>query len=179
MPTPCPSRLKELIALANLEPDSDTRKHLQVIARAFRAKRQGKPTPPAIQIEIQQLITVSLSDGAIQTPGGELESALDLIDPPGNIQLVRECPKCLEIFWAGRKDKEACDKHVSWWGKREWRRKGREKAERRARAKARRAKSKSRVERPLSKTSLMIIEAIANLRIPGQTGRAFQYETGH
>jgi DNA-binding MarR family transcriptional regulator len=151
-----------LIALANLEPDSEARKHLQAIARAFRAKRQGKPAPSVIQIEIQQLITVSLSDGAVQTPRSEIETALDEIDPPRNIDLVRECPKCLEIFWAGRMDKEACDQHVSWWGKREWRRKGKEKAERRAEAKARRAKSKARLDKPLSPTSLMVLDAIAN-----------------
>jgi Fe2+ or Zn2+ uptake regulation protein len=163
LPTPCPSRLKELIALANLEPDSEARKHLQAIADAFKAKRQKKTRAPAlIQIEVKQTITVLLGDGTVETPRDELELALAQIEPPGRIGLIRECPKCGEIFWAGRADKEACDRHTGLWSKQEWRRKTRDKATQRLAAKAKRAKAKSRVEKPLSKTSETILDAIAD-----------------
>jgi len=163
LPTPCPSRLKELIALANLEPDSEARKHLQAIARAFKAQRQRKPKAPAsIKIEIKQTITVLLGDGTIETPRDEVELALDQIEPAIKIDLIRECPRCLEIFWAGRDDKEACTKHSDALRKREKRRRDKEKAEKAAKAKARRATAKSRFAKPLSKTSETILEAIAD-----------------
>jgi len=161
MPTPCPNRLKELIRLANLDPESDARKHLQVIARACKAKRQRTlPAAASIQIQTSRTITIHLTDGTVEIPIDELELALDQLDPPSTIDLIRECPRCLEIFWAGRADKEACDRHTSAWSKREWRRKAKEKAV--IRAKERAERNKKRAEGPfeLTITSATILDAI-------------------
>lgn len=162
MPTPCPSRLKELIALANLEPDSEARKHLQAIARAFRANRQGEADAPSIQLEIRQIITVALGDGRVETSRGELELALDEIEPPDKIDLIRECPspKCLEIFWAGRANKEACKKHAGAWSKSEWRRRVEEKKAEKARIRASRAEIRKKTPFELSLTTATILDAV-------------------
>jgi len=163
LPTPCPSRLKELIALANLEPDSEALTHLRAIAQAFRAKRQKKTKASAsVQIELKQTIKVLLADGTVETSRDELELVLAQIEPPSKIDLIRECPKCREIFWAVRADKEACDRHTAAWSKQEWRRKTKEKEAKRAKERERRAKSPSRTDKPLSLTSKIILEAIAN-----------------
>lgn len=160
MPTPCPSRLKELISRANQEPYPEVRKHLQAIARAFDARRKGKAdAPSSIQIETKRTMTVILGDGTVEIPRDELELALDQIEPPSNIDRIRECP-CTDIFWASRSDKVACDRHTVAWSKREWRRKAREKAEQRAKAQAER--QRQRAERPfeLTITTAAILDAI-------------------
>lgn len=122
---PCPSRLKELIALANLEPDSETRKTLQAIARAFQAKRAKSKTAPAfIEIQTQNALKLHLVDVRIGLIREEIELALREVEPPSNIGLIRECTVCPEIFWAGRDDTVACSlRHAERWGKREQRRK--------------------------------------------------------
>ena len=170
MPTPCPSRLKELIALANLEPDSEARKHLQTIARAFKARRQRKADAPRfIRIKLQQTITVILDDGTIETPRGELELALAEIEPASKIGLIRECPKCLEIFWAGRSDKEACGKeactrYADALRKRGKRRKDREVEAERNRKLAERIQRRPKEPFELNKTMATILDAIDDQR---------------
>ena len=112
LPTPCPSRLKELIDLANLDPNGETRSYLHAIARAFRAKRQKKSAPKTIEIPLSQPLSISTADGVVTSLPHDLVIALNQIDPPSGIDMIRECPKCLELFWAGRKDKEACARHA-------------------------------------------------------------------
>jgi hypothetical protein len=152
-----------LIALANLEPDSETRKHLISIARAFRAKRHGEKRLSAfVQIDSVFTIKVHLA-GRLSTAHDDLALALkEFEDSETRIDLVRECPICSDIFWAGRSDKEACDRHATRWRKQEQRRREKIKTEQRAKARVRRATSKRRIERPLSRTSMLILEAIAN-----------------
>lgn len=162
-PTPCPSRLKELITLANLEPDSETRKHLRAIADIFRARRRGDKRPPAF-VQIDSIFTVKVYlDGRLTTAHADLAVALKEVEhAETRIDLIRECPVCSEIFWAGRSDKEACDRHAARWRKQEQRRREKIKAEQRTKARVRRATSKGRIEKPLSRTSMLILEAIAN-----------------
>jgi len=162
LPTPCPSRLKELITVANLEQDSDARKHLQAIARAFRAKRQATARPASIEFVLSQTVTISVQEGRVDTASHELILALNQIDPPENIGLIRECPKCLELFWAGRKDKEACTRHADALRKRETRLWAKKKAEERAKRQA--SRKKAQVKKPLeiSRTTEAIIHAIMN-----------------
>ena len=112
MPTPCPSRLKELIALANLEPDSEARKNLQAIARAFRAKRLKKTYSESLEIECRFIISISIESGELETGFdeaiGKFVRALNRVEFEGGLGRIRECLKCLEIFWAPRNDKETC-----------------------------------------------------------------------
>jgi hypothetical protein len=112
LPTHCPSRLKELLDLANLDPNGETRSYLQTIARAFRAKRQKQSAPKTIEIILSHTLRISTADGEVSAPTHDLLLALNQIEPPSSIGLIRECPKCLELFWAGRKDKEACTRHA-------------------------------------------------------------------
>jgi len=160
-PTPCPSRLKELIALANLEPDSEARKHLKAIADAFRAKRKKqKPLPNAVQIAIELTFYVSL-DGVITALPNEIHQTLDEIDREGaRIELLRACAVCTEIFWAGRGDREACTRHAARWRQQEKRRRDKVTKEKRAKERVRRQQQKAEKPLKFSITTATICDAI-------------------
>lgn len=163
-PTPCPSRLKELIALANLEPDSEARKNLQAIARAFRAKRQRQKGPDFIEIASPFAIRINLDGGILSGVFDEFAYALDQAESESNVNRIRECPFCSEIFWAGRRDKEACSRHSDRWRKQEQRRRKRELEAKRAKQRARRAEARKTKPYELSKTAAIILEAVIDLQ---------------
>ena len=158
-PAPCPSLLKELIKRANARPLEES-EPLRLIARAFRAKRQGKGRKRTMKIESRSEITISLDGDVSVTDAVAL--ALGQIQPANKIGLIRECPVCFQIFWAGRSDAEACPKDSQAWRKREQRRRDREIEGRRAKNRTRR--KESRADKPLkvSRTTRAILGALAS-----------------
>jgi len=157
-PAPCPSLLKELLKRTNARPVAES-EPLRLIARAFRAKRQGKGRKRTMKIESRSEITISL-EGYISVTD-TLALALSQIQPASKVGLIRECPVCFQIFWAGRSDSEACPKDSQAWRKREQRRRDREIEERRAKNRTRR--KESRADKPLkvSRTASAILGALA------------------
>lgn len=67
-------------------------------------------------------VKTSRSSGFPVTVCNELALALAEIDPPERVDLLLECPECSRVFWAGRDDKKACDKHAGTIRKRKQRR---------------------------------------------------------
>lgn len=156
-PKPCPPRLKRLIKRVNAG-SADEAHALRQILRAFHARRQNKG---ADTIAIQSLseITINLTEYKV-TVVSELAKALDEIDSWRVVDSIRECvhPTCSQIFWAGRADKEACDKHAQQWRKTRQRRKERENQ---AEAHARREEAQlKRTITRLSPTAHAVISAI-------------------
>jgi hypothetical protein len=147
-PKRCPRYLKRLIAD---DPDS-----LRQILRAFQDRRQNKGAE-TLAMPSMSRVTINLTDLTV-TVRTELELALAEISPLSIIDLIHECPVCKTLFWAGRADKVACNKHVERWRKRENRRnqKGKE-----AEVKTERAAAKlEKTIRGLSKTATALIIAI-------------------
>lgn len=159
-PTPCPARLKRLIARAN---ESDKPHALRLILRALRDKQQNKG-PDTFAVESPSRVTIDLTNYST-TVRTELADALAEIDPPDKIHLIRECRICALVFWAGRDDKQACDKHAEQWRKSEQRRRKREEQ---AQEEKEAAERKIRKElRGMSRTTVALLNAIvfANQRV--------------
>ena len=98
-------------------------------------------------------VTINLVSARI-TERSDLELALQDVgdDLPNLVDLIRECPEstCGQLFWAGRSDKKACDKHIGLLRKRRNRRdiKNREKQKKAdAKADAKRVEAESRREK--------------------------------
>ena len=132
---------------------------LRLIARAFRAKRQRKGSKRPIKIESRSEVTISLEDGHV-TASNELALALDQIEPASKIHLIRECPVCSPIFWAGRSDAEACPEHSATWRKRKHRRKRTAQVAERAKQRAKRKEKQTEESLKLSRTTAAILYAI-------------------
>jgi hypothetical protein len=113
--SPCPERVRKIIKRLNQESGVEAH-HLKSILQAIRNKQQE----PYV-VKLPSTITINLADFSdrIRHP---LSDVLSAIDPPDLIERIRECPVCHDLYWAGRKDKAACDKHVERWRKRENRR---------------------------------------------------------
>jgi DNA-binding MarR family transcriptional regulator len=160
LPTPCPSRLKELIALANLEPDSEVRKHLKAIAEAFRTKRRRQNATSSIDIPSPFQIRIDLENGALTGVYDELAVALQQVESESNVDRIRQCPICSEIFWAGRADKEACARHAVRWRKQEWRREEKKRIAEREKRHAQRVRRQIQKPFELSRTTAAILDAV-------------------
>lgn len=126
-----------MIKAANSGENAIAADALRGIARAFREKRRGR-----------------------NSSYGRLAAALSEIANVSQCDLIRECPQCEQIFWAGRKDKEACATHSAAWRKREQRLRERKAKEQRARARARRKESTATKPFKLSITSATILDAV-------------------
>jgi hypothetical protein len=114
-PTPCPERLRKLINRVNKESGDQARDEARVlrqILQAIQNWRQNKGSTDTFQVNLPSTITIDFRDFSSHIRN-ELASALADIDPPEMIERVRECPveHCNTLFWAGRDDKKACDKH--------------------------------------------------------------------
>jgi hypothetical protein len=147
-PKPCPNRLKRLIA--------DEPHTLKLILHALRDRRQNKGAE-TFPIQSMSQVTLDFTDYSV-TVRSELALALKEIDLPADLDLIHECPICHDLFWAGRIDKEACDKHAEQWRKSRQRRK--EKAIAAIQA-AERADAQLRKElQSLSPTAVALLNAI-------------------
>jgi hypothetical protein len=160
-PKPCPQRLQRLIDRAN-EGSPDELRALRGIARELEAKLRA-----TVAVTFPSRLTIDLDDYSI-TITNELKTALGEIDPVEAINLIRECPVCQRIFWAGRDDKVACSKHVEVWRKR--RNRPQEK-ERRKEADRRHRKEELR-----ETLSSMTPTAIAVIRAVGLHNSRYFYE---
>jgi len=142
----------------------EARDSLRSIARAFLARRRGESDARAfIQITGHHTIKLNLEARMVEFSEDELTLAFEQIEPPSRIDLIRECPICSLIFWAGRSDKETCGpEHSGVWRKREQRRKDRERKEERAKERAKRIKRRANANKPfkLSKTTATILDAV-------------------
>jgi len=115
--TPCPERLRKRIKRLNQE-NSVEAQHLKQILRALHNNRRDNKSPDPYVVKLPSTITVDLTDFSFHIRN-ELTDALSAIDPPELIKRIRECPVCHDLYWAGREDKAACDKHVDRWRKRQ------------------------------------------------------------
>src|SRR6185295_128484 len=125
-PTACPERLRKLINRVNKESSDQARDEARVlrqILQAIQNWRQNKGSTDTFQVNLPSTITIDFRDFSSHIRN-EFASALADIDPPEMIERIRECPveHCNTLFWAGRDDKVACDRHVDVWRKRKNRR---------------------------------------------------------
>lgn len=123
-PTPCPERLRKLIARLNKESNPEARDEarvLRLILSAIQNKRQNDKGPDTYVVNLPSTIKLNLTDYTSDIRN-ELADALADIDPPSLVERIRECVVCKCLLWAGRADKVACDKHVGLWRKRQNRR---------------------------------------------------------
>jgi hypothetical protein len=129
------------------------------VLRAIHGYRQNKKGQDTYVANLPSTITISLADYSSHIRN-DLASALADIDPPDLIERIRECPvlHCQRLFWAGRDDKKACDKHVGLWRKRE-NRKEIKKRESAADAKRRNADATKTLE-GMTRTARSVIRAI-------------------
>jgi hypothetical protein len=92
---------------------------LMAITQTVRAivrmkKTRGANVPLASPTEVTRLD----ERGCIEFRDGELKQALDGVEAAR----IRECPVCMRVFWAKRKDKQACSERcVNARRVREWR----------------------------------------------------------
>src|SRR5688572_13601495 len=107
-PTPCPERLRKLIERLNRE-SGDEARVLRLILSEVEKRRQGKGQETYV-VNLQSKITISLTDYSFHIRN-DLADALADIDPPELIERIRYCPVCNCLFWAGKANKKACDKH--------------------------------------------------------------------
>src|SRR5687767_11042521 len=123
-PKPCPLRLKRLINRENALAASDPHP-LRQIVRAFQARKHSKGGD-TFAVQFLSDVTINFIDYGVSTRN-DLADALDGVGQVG-LDLIRECanPKCDRLFWAGRADRMACEKHLQQWSKREYRRKRKE-----------------------------------------------------
>ncbi|MEA2205189.1 MAG: hypothetical protein QOE77_1965 [Blastocatellia bacterium] len=153
--------MRRLIKRVNEQPTSEPNP-LKQLLKAFHAKKQGKGLPSVAVTSLSQ-VTVNLADYSVRVRS-ELELALQEIDLPNMVDLIRECPvaTCGRLFWVGRSDKTACDEHGELWRKRENRR---DKKERKSEAKRteslnRREEEAKKALGEMSKTAMAIIRVI-------------------
>lgn len=159
-PKACPLHFQRLIDRFNEQPSESN--PIKQILRAFRDNKQGKSTD-IVTVKGLSQITINLVDFGI-TLRDELELALLEIDLPNLVDLIRECPVsyCGRMFWVGRDDKRACDKHVGRWRQREYRRNKKEKEAEAEQAEAANRKGEKAKEAlsELSPTAIEVIRAI-------------------
>jgi len=108
-------------------------------------------------VEFLSRVTINLTDFSVEVRN-ELALALMEVDPPNKIALIRECRICNGVFWAGRADKVACDRHAGQWRKSEQRRKG--KAEAKKQAAERKDAQLKKALRGMSRTAVALLNAI-------------------
>jgi hypothetical protein len=130
--TPCPARLQRYIKRLNQESGVEAQE-LKAFLQAVRNKQD-----PYI-VKRPSTITIDLTNFTVHIRH-PLSDALSAIDPPELAERILECPVCHDLYWAGREDKPACDKHVNQWRQREYR-KEKKKREGAAAAKRRRDKA--------------------------------------
>jgi hypothetical protein len=117
---PCPERLRRHIKRLNQESGVEAQ-HLRLILQAIQNAQQNNKDPEPYVVKLPATVTVDLTDFRFHIRTS-LTDALSAIDPPELIERIHECPVCRDLYWAGRKDKKACDKHVDRWRKRQNRR---------------------------------------------------------
>jgi hypothetical protein len=110
-PKPCPPRLRRFINHVNEQPLNPPHV-LRQILHAIQDRKQNKG-PDTLPVESLSIVTVNLTNYSIEVRN-DLANALKEIDPPTRIDLIRECSVCSLLFWAGRDDKKACDKHAGY-----------------------------------------------------------------
>jgi hypothetical protein len=157
-PTPCPERLGKLIARVNRQ-SSDESHVLRQILTAIQNKRQNNKGPDTYVVNLPSTITINLTNYESHIRN-ELADALADIDPPDLIERIRECPveHCNTLFWAGREDKVACDRHVDLWRKRKNRRETKERKT--AAATKRRKQEAANTFDQMNRTAQSIIRAV-------------------
>src|ERR1043166_9244070 len=150
-PAPCPERLQKRLSRLNQE-NSVEAQHIRGILRAI----QSKSAEP-YSVKLPSTITVDLTDFSVRIHN-ELTDALKAFDPPELIHRIKECPVCPDLYWAGREDKAACDKHVDRWRQRKYRDEKRKRE--RAAADQQRRDEATEILRALSKAKRAVIRAI-------------------
>jgi hypothetical protein len=110
-PTHCPERLRKLIERLNRQGGDEARVFKEIL-HTIQKLRQNKTGQETYAVKLQSTITINLVDYTSHIRN-DLADALGDIDPPELIERIRECPvaHCGHLFWAGREDKKACDKH--------------------------------------------------------------------
>ena len=97
---------------------------LKHLLKALHENKQGIGGD-TVTVKIPSEVTINLVNSRI-TVRSDLELALQDVgdDLPNLVDLIRECPEstCGQLFWAGRSDKKACDKHIGLLRKRRNRR---------------------------------------------------------
>jgi hypothetical protein len=129
---------------------------LRQILRALQERRENKGAD-TVALSSMSRVTINLTDYSINVHS-ELASALKEINPPDKIHLIRECQTCPRLFWAGRVDKVACDKHAGKLRKSKQRKKEKE-----DRAKAEKEASDRKIRNQLkrmSRTAVALLNAI-------------------
>lgn len=118
----CPERLKKYIKRLNQE-SGVAAQHLRLILQVTQDARQDNKDPDPYVVTLPSTVRIDLTDFSWRI-SNDLTDVLRAIDPPELIERIRECPAkgCGDLFWAGRKDKKACDKHVDVWRQRQHRR---------------------------------------------------------
>jgi len=173
-PTPCPERLRKLINRVNKEA-GDEAHVLRLILQAIRKHKQGKGAATYV-VDLPSKITINLTNYTSHIRN-ELALALEDIDPPDLIERIRECPvtDCNSLFWAGRVDKEACDKHVDLWRKRNNRQDI--KLRKNAAATKRREHEATKTLEGMTKTALSVIHVIMAKK--ARSFRTIDIESSH
>lgn len=154
-PRPCPLRLQRLINRENALPASEPHP-LRQIRRAFQDKKKGKGWETFV-VGFPSDVTINLTDCTVRVQN-ELALALADISSPDMIDMIRDCPVCGDLFWAGRAEKEACDRH-----KEQWRKQRQRRNEKRKQAEVDSERDAAQLEktiRGLSKTATAVIIAI-------------------
>jgi hypothetical protein len=156
-PTPCPERLRKLLARINRQ--SDESKVFRDVVRLSQKYRQNNKAQDSHVVNLPSTITIDFTDYSCHIRN-DLADALKDIDPPDLIERIRECPvfHCGRLFWAGRDDKKACDKHIALERQREYRRK---KKQADTKAAAKRAQNEARqILSGMKTTAQSVIRAI-------------------
>ena len=150
--------MRKLIDRLNRE-SSDEAHVLRKILSAIQNKRQNNKGPETYVVNLDSKITISLTDYSFHIRN-DLATALAEIDPPELIERIRECPvaHCGHLFWAGRKDKKACDKHGDRVRKATNRRDTKER--KRAAATKRRQREATKIFNEMNRTAQSVIRAI-------------------
>jgi ribosomal protein S27AE len=128
----------------------------RLILRAFQDRRQNKGLDTLV-VDSPSQVRINLDNFKV-TVRSELKVALDEIDPPSAIHLIRECPECGCVFWAGRNDKTACDKHRGTIRKRKQRQD--KQAEREKTKEQLYAEQKEQAIKTFSRTAIAVLDAI-------------------
>lgn len=147
-PKRCPRHLERLIA--------DDPQIVREIRHALQDWRQNKGAE-TLGLKRTSRVTINLTDLTV-TVLSDLKLALADTDAQSMIDLIHECPVCDALFWTGRIDKVACNKHAKQWRKSRQRlreREGRAKAEREALER----KIRKELQR-MSHTAVAVLDAI-------------------
>jgi len=129
---------------------------LRLILRALQDKRQNRGLA-TLAVQSQSQVTINLTDYKV-TVRSELAFALSEVNPPEGMHLIRECPVCRWVFWAGRDDKKTCDKHAEKERKRKQRQN--KKAEAKQQAAERKDAELKKALHGLSRTAIALLNAI-------------------